>query len=88
MTEVLAAHAAVIAWEHGLRGHDAAQLAAALFKQDMLGEVATVTTYDRQSWSAAEATGLDAWPSCDRPKAAARQYSGFVENHFGSSWRR
>lgn len=63
MTEVLVARAAVLAWEHGLGGYDAAHLAAALFWQDMLGEVVTVATYDRQLWDAAEATGLDAWPA-------------------------
>lgn len=62
MTEVLAARAADLAWEHGLRGYDAVHLAAALFWQDMLGEVVTVATYDHQLWNAARQAGLLAWP--------------------------
>ena len=62
MTEVLVARAAALAWEHGLRGYDAAHLASAMFWQDMLGEQVTVATYDRQLWAAARAAGLAAWP--------------------------
>ncbi len=63
ITEGLVARAATLAWEHGLPGYDAAHLAAALFWQDMLGDVVTVATYDRQLWDAAEAAGLEAWPA-------------------------
>lgn len=63
MTEVLAARAAALAWEHGLRGYDAVQLAAAVFWQDVMGEGVTLATYDRQLWGAAQAAGLVAWPS-------------------------
>jgi len=66
MTEVLVARAAALAWQHGLRGYDAVHLAAALFWQDMLGEVVTMATYDRRLWDAAGATGLDVWPSGSR----------------------
>ena len=62
MTEVLVARASALAWEHELRGYDAAHLAAALFWQDMLGESVALATYDRQLWAAAEETGLVAWP--------------------------
>jgi predicted nucleic acid-binding protein len=62
MTEVLVARAASLAWEHGLRGYDAAHLAAALYWQDILGEPVTVASYDRQLWETAETTGLIAWP--------------------------
>ncbi len=62
MTEMLAARAASIAWDHGLRGYDAVHLAAASFWQDVLGERVTVATYDRQLWDAARTTGLGAWP--------------------------
>jgi uncharacterized protein len=58
MSEVLAARAAAVAWEHGLRGYDAVHLAAALFWQDMVGEGVTVATYDRQLWSAAQTAGI------------------------------
>ncbi len=62
MTEVLVSRAASLAWDHGLRGYDAAHLASALFWQDMLGEPVTVASYDRQLWEAAKATGLISWP--------------------------
>jgi hypothetical protein len=38
MTEVVVSRAASLAWQHDLRGYDAAHLASALFWQDMLGE--------------------------------------------------
>ena len=62
MTEMLVARAASLAWDHGLRGYDAAHLAAALLWQDMLGESVTVACYDRKLWEAAKTTGLVAWP--------------------------
>jgi hypothetical protein len=62
MTEVLVSRAASLAWEHDLRGDDAAHLASALFWQDMLGETVTVASYDHQLWDAANAAGLVAWP--------------------------
>ena len=62
MTEVVVSRAASLAWEHDLRGYDAAHLAAALFWQDMLGETVTVASYDHQLWDAADAAGLVAWP--------------------------
>ena len=62
MTEILAARAASLAWEHDLRGYDATHLASALFWQDMLGEPVTVASYDRALRDAAHAAGLVAWP--------------------------
>ena len=62
LTEALAARAAALAWEHGLRGYDAVHLATALFWHDTLGEPVTVATYDRQLWLGAKASGLVAWP--------------------------
>jgi len=62
MTEVLVSRAASLAWNHGLRGYDAAHLASALFWQDMLGASVTLASYDRQLWEAAKANGLIAWP--------------------------
>jgi predicted nucleic acid-binding protein len=61
-TEVLVARAARLAWNHGLRGYDAAHLAAALLWHEMMGESVTLATYDRQLWDAAGAVGLVAWP--------------------------
>ena len=62
LTEVLAARAGALAWDHGLRGYDAVHLAAALFWQDMMGEDVTVATYDHELWNAARSTGLGSWP--------------------------
>jgi predicted nucleic acid-binding protein len=62
MTEVLAARAATLAWEHGLRGYDAFHLAAALSWQEMLGEPVVLATFDRQLWQGAKTAGLTPWP--------------------------
>jgi uncharacterized protein len=62
MSEMLVARAAVVAWDHGLRGYDAVHLAAALFWQDMVGERVTVATFDHQLWRAARTGGLGSWP--------------------------
>jgi predicted nucleic acid-binding protein len=61
--EPLAARAARLAWEHGLRGYDAVQLAAALLWRESLGETIVMATYDRELWRAARASGLSPWPA-------------------------
>jgi len=61
--EPLAARAAALAWEHGLRGYDAVQLATALAWRETLGEAVTVATYDRELWRGARAAGLMPWPA-------------------------
>ena len=63
MTEVLAARAAALAWEHGLRGYDAVHLAAALSWLEMLGEPVLLATFDRQLWQGAQTAGLTPWPA-------------------------
>ncbi len=63
LSEVLVARAAALAWNHGLRGYDAVQLAAALFWQEALGEAVVLATYDRQLWEAAGAVGMKVWPN-------------------------
>jgi predicted nucleic acid-binding protein len=60
--EPLAARAAMLAWDHGLRGYDAVHLASALFWRETLGEAITVATYDRELWRGARASGLSPWP--------------------------
>jgi predicted nucleic acid-binding protein len=62
VTEMLVARADALAWDHGLRGHDALQLAAALVWQDALGEQVTLATFDRYLWTVAESVGLAAYP--------------------------
>ena len=61
--EPLAARAATLAWEHGLRGYDAVHLATALVWRETLGEPVTVATYDRELWRGAQASGLSPWPA-------------------------
>lgn len=61
--EPLAARAAALAWEHGLRGFDAVHLASALAWSESLGETLAVATYDRELWRGARASGLSAWPA-------------------------
>lgn len=60
--EPLAARAAALAWEHGLRGYDAVHLATAQVWREILGETITVATYDRELWRSAQASGLAPWP--------------------------
>jgi predicted nucleic acid-binding protein len=60
--EPLAARAAALAWDHGLRGYDAVHLATALFWRETLGEPIAVATYDRELWRGAQASGLSPWP--------------------------
>jgi hypothetical protein len=61
-----AARAENLAWEYGLRGHDALHLAAALGWQEAMGERLTLATYDRQLWEAGQRAGIAAWPE-ERP---------------------
>ena len=63
LSESLAARAAALAWEHGLRGYDAVHLATALVWRETLGETVTVATYDRELWRGAQASGLSPWPA-------------------------
>ena len=63
LSESLAARAAALAWEHGLRGYDAVHLATALVWRETLGETVTVATYDRELWRGAQASALSPWPA-------------------------
>lgn len=62
VTESLVERADGLAWEHGLRGYDAVQLASALTWQESVGEEIVLATFDRQLWEAAKRSGLKAWP--------------------------
>ena len=62
VTEALVDRADRLAWEHGLRGYDAVQLASALTWQESVGEPIVVATFDHQLWDAARRSGLHAWP--------------------------
>jgi predicted nucleic acid-binding protein len=61
-TETLVARAETLAWEHGLRGYDAVQLASALTWQESAGEEIVLATFDQQLWESAKRSGLKAWP--------------------------
>jgi predicted nucleic acid-binding protein len=63
MTEMVIARADLLAWDHGLRGYDAVQLASALAWQDALGEQVTMATFDKHLWTVAESVGLVACPA-------------------------
>jgi len=62
ITEALVERADTLAWEHGLRGYDAVQLASALTWQESVGEEIALATFDQQLWKAATRTGLKPWP--------------------------
>ena len=62
VTEALLERAETLAWEHGLRGYDAVQLASAVTWQESVGEEIVLATFDQQLWEAAKRTGLKAWP--------------------------
>lgn len=63
ITEGLVERADGLAWDHGLRGYDAVQLASALTWQDSVGEEIVLATFDQRLWEAAKRSGLKAWPN-------------------------
>lgn len=62
VTEALVERAEALAWDHGLRGYDAVQLASALAWQESVGTEIVLATFDQQLWEAAPRAGLRAWP--------------------------
>ena len=62
LTEAVVERAERLAWEHGLRGYDAVQLASAVTWQESVGEEIVLATFDRQLWEAASRSGLMPWP--------------------------
>ena len=62
VTEALVSRAETLAWEYGLRGYDAVQLASAVLFQESLGTAVRLATFDRQLWSAARGAGFETWP--------------------------
>lgn len=62
VTEALVERAETLAWDHGLRGYDAVQLASALAWQESVGTEIVLAAFDRQLWDAAPKVGLKAWP--------------------------
>ena len=62
VTEALVSRAETLAWEYGLRGSDAVQLASAVLFQESLGTPVRLATFDRQLWNAARGAGFEPWP--------------------------
>ncbi len=62
VTEALVVRAEGLAWEFGLRGYDAIQLAAALTWRESVGRDVVLATFDRQLWDAGRAAGFGVWP--------------------------
>jgi predicted nucleic acid-binding protein len=62
VTEALVERADALAWDHGLRGYDAVQLASAITWQEAVGTEIVLATFDQQLWEAAPKAGLKAWP--------------------------
>jgi uncharacterized protein len=63
INELTVVQADSLAWQHGLRGYDAVQLASAWAWQDALGGSVTFATFDKQLWSAARTEGLIPFPA-------------------------
>ena len=61
-TETLLVRADTLAWELGLRGYDAVQLASALIWQESMEQQIVLATFDRQLGEAAHQRGLTTFP--------------------------
>jgi predicted nucleic acid-binding protein len=62
VTEALISRSEALAWDFGLRGYDAVQLASALTWQEAVGAEITLATFDRQLWDAGKKAGIRIWP--------------------------
>ena len=62
VTEALVARADALAWDHGLRGYDAVQLASAMVWQDAIGQDVVLATFDQHLTKAGPEVGLRVWP--------------------------
>jgi len=62
ITQPMTERASRLAWDYGLRAHDATHLAAALLWQETLETPVTLATYDRELWQAGQKAGLLVWP--------------------------
>jgi len=62
VNETLVSRAETLAWDFGLRGYDAVQLASAQTWQESIGQDVVLGTFDRQLWEAAPGAGLHVWP--------------------------
>ena len=83
VTEALVERAEVLAWEQGLRGYDAVQLASGLTWQESAGQEIVLATFDQQLWEAAKRTGLKPWP--DEFPGGTNEPAGKRDKHAGTS---
>lgn len=65
VTEALVSRAEMLAWDYGLRGYDAVQLASAVLFEESVGTAVRLATFDKHLWDAARRAGLEPWP--DKP---------------------
>ena len=63
VTEALMERAESLAWDYGLRGYDAVQLASAITWQEAVGTEILLATFDQQLWDAAPKAGVKTWPA-------------------------
>jgi predicted nucleic acid-binding protein len=62
VSEALVSRAETLAWDYGLRGYDAVQLASGLIWQESIGQEVLLGTFAGQLWEAAPGAGLRVWP--------------------------
>jgi predicted nucleic acid-binding protein len=62
VSELLVAHADMLAWNYGLRGYDAVHLAAASLWQELLAHSVTFACFDSKLRNAARELGLLIYP--------------------------
>ena len=75
VSEALVSRAEILAWDYGLRGYDAMQLASALTWQESIGEDVFLGTFDGQLWKAAPGVGLKVWPRRSRNRGVRESIS-------------
>ena len=63
VTHALVEQAETLAWNYGLRGYDAVQLASAIAWQESVGTEILLATFDRQLWETASKAGVRVWPA-------------------------
>ncbi len=62
VNDTVVARADALAWQYGLRGYDAVQLATALIWHETLESTVTFATYDKALWGVARQVGLEPFP--------------------------
>lgn len=62
VNDTVVARADFLAWQYGLRGYDAVQLASALIWHETLESPVAFATYDKGLWAIARSVGLEPFP--------------------------